>query len=288
MKKMTKLAALLAAILLLTAAMTACGGQSTEPDTPDDGQTGTTAVRIAPIPSGFDPAAPEDCDVSVSFDNGDIKLNDEGVLVLHMTVWEYELFDAAEVSAMKPGDTLVVRGQEIAVTAVESADGVVHVNGGLEKGGVDLAAAESGGVFYESNSAVTEFPYNYVETAQLTLPVDGDSFVYTDTSDLEKGGADLSGRRPADHAGHGGLLLHRHERHRPHRGRQGDGHHPRVHSLSRTAAVPVSGPAAGTDHSPPVRQYALTARQAGAFCARRFSFFGHLRLFLQRRFGVWN
>lgn len=54
MKKMTKLAALLAAILLLTAAMTACGGQSTEPDTPDDGQTGTTAVRIAPIPSGFD------------------------------------------------------------------------------------------------------------------------------------------------------------------------------------------------------------------------------------------
>ena len=171
MKKMTKLAALLAAILLLTAAMTACGGQSTEPDTPDDGQTGTTAVRIAPIPSGFDPAAPEDCDVSVSFDNGDIKLNDEGVLVLHMTVWEYELFDAAEVSAMKPGDTLVVRGQEIAVTAVESADGVVHVNGGLEKGGVDLAAAESGGVFYESNSAVTEFPYNYVETAQLTLPV---------------------------------------------------------------------------------------------------------------------
>ena len=160
-----------AAILLLTAAMTACGGQSTEPDTPDDGQTGTTAVRIAPIPSGFDPAAPEDCDVSVSFDNGDIKLNDEGVLVLHMTVWEYELFDAAEVSAMKPGDTLVVRGQEIAVTAVESADGVVHVNGGLEKGGVDLAAAESGGVFYESNSAVTEFPYNYVETAQLTLPV---------------------------------------------------------------------------------------------------------------------
>ena len=88
---------------------------------------------------------------------------------------------------MKPGDTLVVRGQEIAVTAVESGDGVVHVNGGLENGGVDLAAAESGGVFYESNSAVTEFPYNYVETAQLTLPVDGDSFVYTDTSDLEKG-----------------------------------------------------------------------------------------------------
>ena len=89
MKKMTKLAALLAAILLLTAAMTACGGQSTEPDTPDDGQTGTTAVRIAPIPSGFDPAAPEDCDVSVSFDNGDIKLNDEGVLVLHMTCLLY-------------------------------------------------------------------------------------------------------------------------------------------------------------------------------------------------------
>lgn len=273
MKKMTKLAALLAAILLLTAAMTACGGQSTEPDTPDDGQTGTTAVRIAPIPSGFDPAAPEDCDVSVSFDNGDIKLNDEGVLVLHMTVWEYELFDAAEVSAMKPGDTLVVRGQEIAVTAVESADGVVHVNGGLEKGGVDLAAAESGGVFYESNSAVTEFPYNYVETAQLTLPVDGDSFVYTDTSDLEKGEQTYLAGDPADHAGHGGLLLHRHERHRPHRGRQGDGHHPRVHSLSRTAAVPVSGPAAGTDHSPACQAVCPYCPAGGGFlCPEIFLF----------------
>ena len=88
---------------------------------------------------------------------------------------------------MKSGDTLVVRGKEIAVDTVDSENGVVHVNGGLENGGVDLAAAESGGVFYESNSAVTEFPYNYVEAGQVTLPVDGDSFVYTDSADLEKG-----------------------------------------------------------------------------------------------------
>ena len=187
MKSFTRFAAMLTAILLLAAAMTGCGSQNEGPAAPDDGQPGTAVSRIEPMPSGFDPAAVDSCDLSVSFANSDIELNDEGVLVLHMTVWEYELFDAAAVTAMKPGDTLVVRGQEITVDTVDSADGVIHVNGGLENGGVDLAAAESGGVFYESNSAVTEFPYNYVEAGQVTLPVDGDSFVYTDSSDLEKG-----------------------------------------------------------------------------------------------------
>ena len=186
MKKLTRFAAMLAAILLLAAAVTGCGSQNTEPEAPGNDQPGTAASRIEPMPSGFDPAALEDCELSVSFANSDIEMNDEGALVIHMTVWEYELFDAAAVTAMKSGDTLVVRGQEIAVDTVDSKDGVVHVNGGLENGGVDLAAAEDGGVFYESNSAVTEFPYNYVEAGQVTLPVDGDSFVYTDSSDLEK------------------------------------------------------------------------------------------------------
>lgn len=187
MKKFTHFAAILAAILLLAAAVTGCGDQNQEPAAPGGDQPGTAASRIEPLPTGFDPAALDDCDLSVSFANSDIQLNDEGVLVIHMTAWEYELFDAAAVTAMKSGDTLVVRGKEIAVDTVDSENGVVHVNGGLENGGVDLAAAESGGVFYESNSAVTEFPYNYVEAGQVTLPVDGDSFVYTDSADLEKG-----------------------------------------------------------------------------------------------------
>lgn len=187
MKKFTHFAAMLAAILLLAAAVTGCGDQNQEPAAPGGDQPGTAASRIEPLPTGFDPAALDDCELSVSFANSDIQLNDEGVLVIHMTAWEYELFDAAAVTAMKSGDTLVVRGKEIAVDTVDSENGVVHVNGGLENGGVDLAAAESGGVFYESNSAVTEFPYNYVEAGQVTLPVDGDSFVYTDSSDLEKG-----------------------------------------------------------------------------------------------------
>ena len=187
MKKFTHFAAILAAILLLAAAVTGCGDQNQEPAAPGGDQPGTAASRIEPLPTGFDPAALDDCDLSVSFANSDIQLNDEGVLVIHMTAWEYELFDAAAVTAMKSGDTLVVRGKEIAVDTVDSENGIVHVNGGLENGGVDLAAAESGGVFYESKSAVTEFPYNYVEAGQVTLPVDGDSFVYTDSADLEKG-----------------------------------------------------------------------------------------------------
>ena len=183
MKKMTKLMAALLATLLL-ATLAACG---TKDQPSGDDQTGADGARVAPLASGFDAEAVTDGTLKAAFTNDDIELNDDGALVIHMTVCEYELFDAVDAHALKAGDTLVVRGQGIAVTSVEETDGVIHVNGGLENGGVTLAPSESGGTYYESNAEVTEFPYNYIDVGQLTLPVDADSFAYTDSSDLDAG-----------------------------------------------------------------------------------------------------
>ena len=165
---------------VLSAALSGCGAKDEPPTEPSD-------TRILPIPSSFDPTNLEDRSFPVSFTNDDIEFNDEGSFVLHMTVWEQELFDAASITGLKEGDVIVVRGDDVSVAAVEQADGVVHINGGLENGGITMAPSESGGTFYESGSELTEYDVLYTSVAQMALPVNGDEFVYRDSSDLEKG-----------------------------------------------------------------------------------------------------
>lgn len=176
-------------VLALSAALFGCGAKDETPTEPSGtgDTTDTTDTRILPIPSAFDPANLEDCAFPVSFTNDDIELNDEGTFVLHMTVWEQELFDAADITALKAGDTIVIRGTDVAVASVEQADGVIHINGGLENGGVTMSPSESGGTFYESASELTEYDIMYTAIAQVALPVNGEEFVYTDTSDIENG-----------------------------------------------------------------------------------------------------
>ena len=180
MKTLKKVLVVLLSLLVLSAALLGCGAKDEPPTEPSD-------TRILPIPSSFDPTNLEDCSFPVSFTNDDIEFNDEGSFVLHMTVWEQELFDAASITGLKEGDVIVVRGDDVSVAAVEQADGVVHINGGLENGGITMAPSESGGTFYESGSELTEYDAMYTSVAQMALPVNGDEFVYRDSSDLEKG-----------------------------------------------------------------------------------------------------
>ncbi len=180
MKTLKKVLVVLLSLLVLSAALFGCGAKDEPPTEPSD-------TRILPIPSSFDPTNLEDCSLPVSFTNDDIELNDEGSFVLHMTVWEQELFDAASITGLKEGDVIVVRGNDVSVAAVEQADGVVHINGGLENGGITMAPSESGGTFYESGSELTEYDVLYTSVAQMVLPVNGGEFVYRDSSDLEKG-----------------------------------------------------------------------------------------------------
>lgn len=219
MKTLTRITAMLAAILMLAALLSGCATKdqnpsasaaeaeqtpvtetaptsepaAEEPEQPQETgseqaeSTATAAegAHITPIPSGFDPINLEDCMFHVSFTNDDIELNDEGTFVLHMTVWEQELFDMVDVAMLKAGDTITIRGEDITVASVEREDSIVHINGGAENGGITLAASEEGGTFYESNAEVTEYDAVYTAVAQLTLPVDADNFFYTDKSDLE-------------------------------------------------------------------------------------------------------
>ena len=146
----------------------------------------TQSKRIAPLPSTISAQNLTDGTVAASFSNADIAMNDDGALMIHMTVYDYEQFDATEIASLQSGDTLVIDGADLAVTSVETdADGIVQINGGIAGGGVSLEATD-GGTYCETLSDTADLIHNYQAIGDVTLPVDQD-FVYTDSSDPSAG-----------------------------------------------------------------------------------------------------
>lgn len=193
MKKLLIVSLMLVSLLSLAA----CGSTQTT-DTADDSQTTTDTTtdtttndtkdtasdgKIAPLPSGVDVNNLTDAEVAASFDANSLKETD-GKLELSFTVYDYELFDAADITGLKEGDVLTVSGKDVTVTSVEEDNGYVTVNGGEEQGGMTFAPSESGGTYYVIGMDDAK---SYNELGQLTLPV-ADTCVLTDDADLDNPG----------------------------------------------------------------------------------------------------
>lgn len=189
MKKLLIVSLMLVSLLSLAA----CGSTQTT-DTADDSQTTTDTTtndtqdaqndgKIAPLPSGVDVNNLTDAEVAASFDANSLKETD-GKLELSFTVYDYELFDAADITGLKEGDVLTVSGKDVTVSSVEEDNGYVTVNGGEEQGGMTFAPSESGGTYYVIGMDDAK---SYNELGQLTLPV-ADTCVLTDDADLENPG----------------------------------------------------------------------------------------------------
>ena len=108
----------------------------------------------------------------------------DGQLQLSFTVYNYEKFDAADISGLKAGDVLVVSGQEMTVASVQASDGYVTVNGGEEAGGVLFSLDASSNTYYVMGMDDSK---TYYEKGQLTFPV-ADTCVLTDDADFEHPG----------------------------------------------------------------------------------------------------
>lgn len=91
--------------------------------------------KIKPLPDELDLNSLTSGTVAASFDASSLK-EVGGQLQLSFTVYNYEKFDAADISGLKAGDVLVVSGREMTVASVQASDGYVTVNGGEEAGGV--------------------------------------------------------------------------------------------------------------------------------------------------------
>lgn len=192
MKKLLIVSLMLVSLLSLAA----CGSTQTT-DTADDSQTTTDTTdtttndtqdtqndgKIAPLPSGVDINNLTDAQVAASFDADSIQEKD-GKLEMTLTVYDYELFDAADITGLKAGDVLTVGGKDVTVDTVEEANGYITVNGGEEQGGMDFAPSESGGTYYVIGMDDAK---SYYEVGQITLPV-ADTCVMTDDADPENPG----------------------------------------------------------------------------------------------------
>lgn len=193
------------ALAVSVMALTACsGGQNRiqettkqetaqEPQTEaETGETTTTQAeesvtesvaehngKIEPLPGTLDLNRLYDCQFAAEFHEGDAVLDDYGITI-HLTVYDYEKFDMADIANMQPGDTLVIDGQEMEVKTVEqNENGSITVNGGLEEGGCDLFTDEDG-FYYE---AIMDVGKSYYEIGEVTLPVNAEEFILNDDSD---------------------------------------------------------------------------------------------------------
>lgn len=206
MKKCLIVSLMLLSLLTLAACGTTQGDTTDTADTADSSQTAADTTqdaqdnaqndtqegstdsskndgKIKPLPDELDLNNLTSGTVAASFDASSLKEVD-GQLQLSFTVYNYEKFDAADISGLKAGDVLVVSGREMTVASVQASDGYVTVNGGEEAGGVLFSLDASSNTYYVMGMDDSK---TYYEKGQLTFPV-ADTCVLTDDADFEHPG----------------------------------------------------------------------------------------------------
>ena len=159
-------------------------GDNAQSDTQEGSKDSSkTDGKIKPLPDALDLSSLTSGTVAASFDASSLKEVD-GQLQLSFTVYNYEKFDAADISGLKAGDVLVVSGREMTVASVQASDGYVTVNGGEEAGGVLFSLDASSNTYYVMGMDDSK---TYYEKGQLTFPV-ADTCVLTDDADFEHPG----------------------------------------------------------------------------------------------------
>lgn len=181
MKKISRRSFLYAGAAMSAAlALSACGANA---GSGSGASQAGQARTVRPLPGTLSVDALDDCTFAAGFTAPDVYLDDDGVLVAQLEVFDYERFDAVDIAALAPGDTLVIDGREMAVQTVEaSGSGWYEINGGLEEGGCYLACGEDGGTFYQ---VLEDDARSYFSLGTATLRI-SQEFVYTDASDLEQ------------------------------------------------------------------------------------------------------
>ena len=187
----TKRIALLIALSLL---LSGCAYSQTEgvqsdntpagPTQNDAADTGLTedGKKIIPLPDTTMENL-TDAILSVSLDEGDAYVDDNGRMQMDLKIYTYDKYDMTDIADLKIGDTLVRHSGEVKVTSKEqTATGTIYINGGLENGGFDLITDDCG-IFYETGLNDVK---SWYEVGETTIRVSAD-FKGVDNVDPERG-----------------------------------------------------------------------------------------------------
>ena len=171
---MKKTLSIILTLILSVGLLAGCNSQT--------GKEENNAKVINPLSETLDVNALDNCTVAVSLEKGDAYVDDNGKMVMNLTVYSYELYDMVDIASLKENDVIVRRNEEVTITEVEhTASGLVRINGGEENGGFDLVSNDNT-VYYESGMNEIKA---YYELGKITLPVSVD-FRYIDESEPEK------------------------------------------------------------------------------------------------------
>lgn len=187
----TKRIALLIALSLL---LSGCAYSQTDgvqsdntpagPTQNDAADTGLTedGKKIIPLPDTTMENL-TDAILSVSLDEGDAYVDDNGRMQMDLKIYTYDKYDMTDIADLKVGDTLVRHSGEVKVTSKEqTATGTIYINGGLENGGFDLITDDCG-IFYETGLNDVK---SWYEVGETTIRVSAD-FKGVDNVDPERG-----------------------------------------------------------------------------------------------------
>lgn len=160
MKKLTSILAVAGMFLLLGSC-----SQSAQKNQDTNADSVAAHQMVKPLPAGIDTANITDATVAATFSSSDF---DWAGGKLKFTVYAEDLYDAAQVSKLSVGDTLVYSGTPIVVEKIDRKDDMVSVNGDIDDGGALLQASKQGGT-YRAMQLDDHSVYTRVGTA--TLPV---------------------------------------------------------------------------------------------------------------------
>ena len=124
-----------------------------------------------------------DAVLSVSLEEGDAYVDDNGRMQMDLTIYAYDQYDMVDIANLKVGDTIVRHNGEIKVISLEQDEtGRIFINGGLDNGGFELVT-DACGIFYETgyNDHKSWYP-----VGAATIRVSAD-FIGRDCADLDLG-----------------------------------------------------------------------------------------------------
>lgn len=152
----------------------------TETSQADEAEKSTQEGRVEPIQNTYDFNDLSNMGFAVSFTADDVEEQEEQTII-HLTAYDYELFNESDIENLKEGDVLVIDQKEMKVESVDpQSDTWIQINGGLEEDGCDLCKGEDG-LYYE----MLLESKSYQPVADLTLPLAKD-FFFRDSADPEK------------------------------------------------------------------------------------------------------
>lgn len=167
----------------LMMSLAACGSTK---DTAADTSADTTATAtVQPLVNHLSiDGSQDDVTFPAAFSSSDIT-KDGDTYIISYTAYSQEFFDAADITALKDGDTIVLNGKDVLIDSIEEENGVYKINGGYDQeNGCDLSPSSTNeGSYYQSGADDLGV---YEEFGTASLPVSADCVIKDSADGTEK------------------------------------------------------------------------------------------------------